>query len=122
MARPKLNIDPEEVYKLARIGCKTSEIADWFGCSRDTIENRFSAELTKGWESLKHSLRRKQIDVAMRGNAVMLIWLGKQMLGQVDSIVNHIELEEKKAKSLSDEELSKAALTILNKAKEEASK
>jgi hypothetical protein len=30
-------------------------------------------------------LRRKQIEVAMKGNAVMLIWLGKQILSQSDT-------------------------------------
>ena len=30
-------------------------------------------------------LRRKQIEVAMSGNHTMLIWLGKNMLGQSDT-------------------------------------
>lgn len=32
------------------------------------------------------SLRRKQIDVALGGNTVMLIWLGKQYLDQADKL------------------------------------
>ncbi len=31
---------------------------------------------------MKIALRRKQIDLAMAGNVTMLIWLGKQLLGQ----------------------------------------
>jgi hypothetical protein len=30
------------------------------------------------------SLKRKQFDMAMKGNVTMLIWLGKQTLGQRD--------------------------------------
>lgn len=84
MARPLLPIDPEEVLKLAQIGCRTQEIADFLGCSKETIEGRFYAELEKGRADLKMTLRRMQIQAAQRGNVAMMIWLGKQMLGQVD--------------------------------------
>ena len=40
----------------------------------------------KGFESGKASLRRKQYEVAMGGNCTMLVWLGKQYLGQTDKI------------------------------------
>jgi hypothetical protein len=45
-------------------------------------------ELLKGRESLKQSLRRAQIKLALSGNAVMLIWLGKNLLGQSDNPLN----------------------------------
>jgi len=32
------------------------------------------------------SLRRWQLEAARKGNASLLIWLGKQMLGQKDTI------------------------------------
>lgn len=84
MARPLLEIDPEEVLKLAQLGCKTQEIADFLGCSKETIEGRFYAELQKGRADLRMSLRRMQIQAAQKGNIAMMIWLGKQMLGQID--------------------------------------
>ena len=38
----------------------------------------------------KIALRRKQYDVAMSGNVTMLLWLGKQYLGQSDKQeINH---------------------------------
>lgn len=86
MARPRLNIDPIEVQKLAALGCDTNEIADWFGCSRDTIEKRFSADLAKGRQNLKMRVRRAQLKIMEAGNAVMAIWLGKQMLKQSDKM------------------------------------
>jgi hypothetical protein len=84
MGRKEIEIDSEQVLKLAQIGCKTTEIADWFGVSTDTIDRRFAEQLTKGRVNMQMSLRRKQMDVALGGNIVMLIWLGKQMLGQID--------------------------------------
>ena len=85
VGRDKTVIPPEEVFKLASIGCKDIEIADWFGIDNNTLRYNFSAELTKGREHLKQSLRRAQLEVALKGNAVMLIWLGKQYLGQTDN-------------------------------------
>ena len=41
--------------------------------------------MTKGRATLKRRLRRKQLELALEGDKTMLIWLGKQMLGQVDT-------------------------------------
>ncbi len=84
MARPLLEIDRDEVLKLAQLGCKTEEIADFIGCSVDTLDRRFADELHKGRADLKMSLRRMQLKSAQGGNVVMMIWLGKQLLGQID--------------------------------------
>ena len=84
MARPLKEIDPNLVEKLARIGCSLGEIATIVECSEDTLERRFADDMRKGRDTLKMRLRRKQVLVAMRGNVAMLIWLGKQLLGQVD--------------------------------------
>lgn len=84
MGRPLLEIDGKEVLKLAQLGCKNEEMADFLGCSTDTLENRFSGEIQKGRADLKMSLRRMQIQAAQRGNVAMMIWLGKQLLGQVE--------------------------------------
>ena len=85
MARPKkYDIDTNEVEKLAGYGCTNIEIADFFGCSSDLIEKSYSEFLRKGRANLKKRLRKAQLDTALSGNSTMLIWLGKQMLGQVD--------------------------------------
>lgn len=85
VGRDKKVIDPDEVEKLSGIGCKDSEIADWFGIKQDTLRYNFADQLTKGREHLKQSLRRAQLSLALSGNAVMLIWLGKNILGQSDA-------------------------------------
>jgi hypothetical protein len=60
------------------------EIASVVGCSVDTLEKRFSDLIKKGRESGKASLRRQQWALAQKGDKTMLIWLGKQYLGQRD--------------------------------------
>jgi hypothetical protein len=70
-------------------------------CSVDTIQRRFAANLAKGRQSLKMKLRRRQIRAAMDGNITMLIWLGKQYLGQREQA--YVEIGD--VTKLSDEEL-----------------
>ena len=88
IGRDKKPVPADDVFKLAAIGCRDHEIADWFGVDANTLRYNFSVELIKGRETLKQSLRRKQIEVAMGGNAVMLIFLGKNLLGQSDNPAN----------------------------------
>ncbi len=110
MARPKLDIDPEQVYKLAQIGCSNKEIAAFFECDEDTVHRRFADEIKKGHANLQMRVRRAQLRIMEEHNsAVMAIWLGKQLLKQRDRdkeeiVVEHIQnndpvyLEDLKAK------------------------
>ena len=83
--RPKkYDIDTEEVFKLASYGCTNTEIADFFGCSKDLISKSYSTNVLKGRTDLKKRLRKAQIDSALGGNSTMLIWLGKQYLEQTE--------------------------------------
>ena len=82
--RPPIDIPEEDVLNLAEIGCTNVEIAGFFKVDESTIRKRFPEILTKGRESGKIRLRKKQFSVAMKGNVSMLIWLGKQILGQKD--------------------------------------
>lgn len=92
--RPKLKIDAKQVEALASYGCTNTEIASFFGCERTTITKRFSRFIAKGKDSGKIRLRQKQFDVAMKGNVTMLIWLGKQILDQVDKQEHAVTGEE----------------------------
>jgi hypothetical protein len=78
-------VPPQEVEDLAAIGCNNKEISAWFGIDDSTLSYNFKQELEKGRANLKQSLRRAQLKLALTGNAVMLIWLGKNILGQTDS-------------------------------------
>jgi hypothetical protein len=70
------------------MGCKDSEIAEWFGIDENTLRYNFSVELLKGKLQLSQSLRQAQIRLALSGNATMLIWLGKNILGQSDNPID----------------------------------
>jgi len=76
------SIDAEQVVKLAAIGCTNSEIAVQFGVHESTISRRFAGSLQKGRALRKQLLRQRQTQVALQGNVGMLIWLGKNELGQ----------------------------------------
>ena len=87
MARPKkYNIDKKQVQNLARLGCTNIEIAEFFGCSADLIEKSYSEFTTKGRSEQKLRLRQLQWALAEKGNIVMQIFLGKNILGQTDKI------------------------------------
>ena len=87
MARPKkYNIDKKQVQNLARLGCTNIEIADFFGCDESLIRHRYSEFLIKGRSEQKMRLRQLQWNSAERGNIVMQIFLGKNLLGQTDKI------------------------------------
>ena len=88
VGRDKKVIDPKEVEKLASIGMKNSEIAEWFDIDDSTLNYNFKRELAKGKHNLNTSLRQAQIRLALSGNATMLIWLGKNILGQSDNPIN----------------------------------
>jgi IS30 family transposase len=90
--RPRLEIDWEQLDKLCAIQCTKAEIADILGVSEDTIDRRckeehecsFAVYYKKHQSHGKASLRRQQFKTAMKGNPTLLVWLGKQMLGQTD--------------------------------------
>ena len=94
MARPKkYNIDTKQVQKLASLGCTNKEISEFFGCSADLLEQSYSEFLTKGRAEQRIRLRQLQWQSAEKGNVVMQIFLGKNMLGQQDKI-EQTELDE----------------------------
>lgn len=89
VGRDKKIIPPNEVQKLAALGCKDTEICDWFGIDGNTLRYNFSVELIKGRESLKQSLRRAMLHNAIaNNNAALQIFLAKNLLGMSDNPVD----------------------------------
>lgn len=91
--RPRKEIDKTQFEKLCGMQCTLDEIAGFFSCSQDTIERwskttynvNFADAFKMYSASGKISLRRAQFRLAER-NAAMAIWLGKQYLGQKETI------------------------------------
>lgn len=89
VGRDKKVIDPEEVEKLAALGCRDNEIANFFGVKEDTLRYNFADNLIKGREQMKITLRRAMLDNACRNmNAAVQIFLAKNILGMSDSPVD----------------------------------
>lgn len=86
--RPKKPLDYEAIQRLAEICCTQEEIAYISGVSVDTLQRdeEFNRVYQKGLSTAKTSLRRKQWEMALAGNVTMLVWLGKQYLGQSEKV------------------------------------
>ena len=90
--RPRVEIDIDQLRNMVRIQCTAEECAGVFECSVDTLDRRLKEEGYGGFADFykqhsdegKASLRRAQWKAAQDGNPTMLVWLGKQMLGQRD--------------------------------------
>ena len=86
VGRPKKELDTKLIERLSSIFCTNEEIASVVECHAATLADNFSEYLKKGRSRGKMSLRRMQWEKAQTGNTTMLIWLGKQMLGQKDRL------------------------------------
>jgi hypothetical protein len=90
--RPRKAIDWEQLEKLCAIHCTGEECASVLGVSYDALNDAIKRKGYSGFPEYfkkysgpgKASLRRMQFRAAESGNATMLIWLGKQYLGQRD--------------------------------------
>ncbi|GAC1606014.1 MAG: hypothetical protein NVS3B25_35340 [Hymenobacter sp.] len=88
--RPLALIDWKKVDRLLEAQCTATSIAARLGICVDTLYNRcktdnkvdFSAYCQQKKESGEALLREQQFALAMKGNLGMLVWLGKQHLGQ----------------------------------------
>lgn len=79
-------VNPEDVYKLAQIGCTDREIAIWFDIEESTLRYNFSEVMLKGREDLRAALRTAMIRNAINNNnAALQIFLAKNMLNMSDS-------------------------------------
>lgn len=90
MGRPRTKFDLEVVEQLASCMATQDDIAYATGCSTRSVIRAYQSSpafreaVDRGWSKARMSLRQKQLEVALAGNATMLIWLGKQYLSQKD--------------------------------------
>jgi len=101
MGRPRKTIDWDMFDRLAYIQCTVEEISFGMGMSSDTIDRACLREREMTFAEYrairaqggKISLRRLQWKAAEKGNAAVLIFMGKNILDQKDTpiIINKIE-------------------------------
>lgn len=104
MARPRKEINWPDVEKLCGLQCTEEEIAQFVSVSVDTLHRACKREYQMSFAEYfaqkrgvgKISLRRAQWQLAQKGNATMLIWLGKQYLSQRDKSSHEVSGPEGK--------------------------
>lgn len=85
-------IDLDQVEKLAGLYCTDEDMAAFFGITREAFVRRKSKEpaileaIERGKGKGRVSLRRAQFSKALAGHPTMLVWMGKQILGQKDTV------------------------------------
>ena len=95
MAKPgrkEVKIDWEFVKAHLKAQCSAPGIASLIGVSKETLYLRCPKDLGIKFDELRQSmresgkelLRKKQFELAIKGHTGMLVWLGKQYLGQSD--------------------------------------
>tara|TARA_R110002096_G_scaffold241373_1_gene433335 strand:+ start:92 stop:484 length:393 start_codon:yes stop_codon:yes gene_type:complete len=113
--RPKVNIDFDNLDQLLALQCTLEEVAFFFNVSPDTVQRRirslkkltFSQYFKLRSAGGQTSIRRQQFAEALNGSVPMLIWLGKQYLGQADKKETEItELKPIRVLDLAEEILS----------------
>lgn len=90
--RPKKEFNKKQFEQLCKIQCTQIEIATVLDMSDETLMTKCKEAYGVGFLEIykkfsdngKMSIRRAQLKKALEGNTAMLIWLGKQYLGQSD--------------------------------------
>nr|DAG43989.1 MAG TPA: DNA-packaging protein small subunit [Caudoviricetes sp.]DAH30871.1 MAG TPA: DNA-packaging protein small subunit [Caudoviricetes sp.]DAH56545.1 MAG TPA: DNA-packaging protein small subunit [Caudoviricetes sp.]DAM25457.1 MAG TPA: DNA-packaging protein small subunit [Caudoviricetes sp.]DAV17895.1 MAG TPA: DNA-packaging protein small subunit [Caudoviricetes sp.] len=113
MARPRKEIDQKQFENLCGLQCTLEEICGWFDVTDKTLDGwckrtyhaSFSEVFKQKRGAGKISLRRSQWRLAEK-NATMAIFLGKQFLGQRDSV----DVAVTDAKGIALDELEKMVM------------
>ena len=75
----------EIIEGLAALGVRSDEVQELYSLRGDYMKRPEVAEaMTRGFARLKTNLRSWQMKCAESGHPALLIWLGKQYLGQAD--------------------------------------
>jgi hypothetical protein len=87
VGKPKRVFTPAQIKKmntLALNGCQNNTIASIMDIPLQTLVDNFRGVLTKKRAERKNTLRKHQMKAAKNGNPALLIFLGKNELGQKD--------------------------------------
>ena len=92
MPPPKVEFDWSKLNAILEYGCSGADACEIMGVCYNTIADRiklthnatFQEYRIKKMAKKRYKLREKQYELAMAGNVAMLIWLGKNELGQKD--------------------------------------
>lgn len=99
--RPPFEFDEKQVYIFGMYSATQETMAEYYGVSIDTIRRRMQDENSEFCRAYKKGaglglmkLREAQMAKALAGDSTMLIWLGKQLLGQKDAVQQDVKLNQ----------------------------
>ena len=92
VGRPRIELDPKQAKIFGYFRATYDTMAEQIGCHVDTIRaamqdenSEFSKAYKKGFSGMKMKLSEAQVKTAIEDrNPTLLVWLGKQYLGQKD--------------------------------------
>ena len=92
IGRPRIELDPKQAKIFGYFRATYDTMAEQIGCHVDTIraamqdeDSEFSKAYKKGFSGMKMKLSEAQVKTAIEDrNPTLLVWLGKQYLGQKD--------------------------------------
>lgn len=90
--RPRKEIDQKQFESLCGLQCTIEEICFFFQVTDKTLSTWCKRQYGRSFSEIfaekkalgKVSLRRAQMQAAIGGNTTMMIWLGRNLLGQTD--------------------------------------
>jgi len=93
VGRPRIELDPKQAKIFGYFRATYDTMAEQIGCHVDTIraamqdeKSEFSKAYKNGFSSMKMKLSEAQVKTAIEEhNSTLLVWLGKQYLGQSDN-------------------------------------
>lgn len=96
----KIEIDFKQLDAMMQFKVTKAFVADWFGCSEDTIERRIRADFAMSftaYNKLKMNrtgfkLQQKAIEMALAGDRTMLIFSLKNMAQWVEKVETDLTL------------------------------
>lgn len=92
--RPLKPIDEDKLRDLLAVNMPVKRIAQYFNVTSETLYNRYGDLIIESNVEYEAQLRKAQLRTALDGNPTMLIWLGKQYLGQRD--LQEVAIEDKR--------------------------
>jgi hypothetical protein len=100
--RPEKEFDWKILDSILQFGANLIDCSELLEVSEDTVQRKIKSEhgctfteyRTKKMGRMRVKLLQKQYEMAQNGNVALLIWLGKQYLGQSDKAESTLELSK----------------------------
>lgn len=99
VGRPEKEFDWKVLDSILQFGANLIDCSELLDVSEDTVQRKIKSEYgctfseyrTKKMGRMRVKLLQKQYEMAQNGNVALLIWLGKQHLGQSDKVAQEIQ-------------------------------